>query len=178
MPVAANKHNVRTWPKNVRQAADAIAVVFATVYELARTRAAAHPSPAVRSMEQTDSAISDLKLSQREADVLRRNREEVSARKRSHYSPEDRLEIIQIMRLRSWSLEETAARFAIDRNTIRRWIRELETDPDSTLFTGVIPVNKYGDAVRRRTHAAAHSRMRAAIRRAALSGHRPRMSVP
>jgi transposase-like protein len=143
-----SKHNVATWPKSLRQAVDAIAVVFAAVYELARTRAATHPSSTVRAMAQSDDAIFDAKLLEREADILRRNREEIPARRRPHYSPADRLEIIQLMRLRGWSIDETAGHFAVHKNTISAWVKELETDPKSTLFTGVTPFNKIGDAAR------------------------------
>lgn len=148
MTRVVNKQNVSTWPKNIRQAIDAIAIMFATVYDLSRTRAASHPSPIIREIAQTDSAISDAHLKDRELGILLRNREGVPARQRPHYSPDDRLEIILVMRLRNWSLEDAAAHFAIHENTIRAWIKELETDPDSTLFTGVTPHNKFGDAVR------------------------------
>ena len=91
MPAKISKHNVASWPKTIRQAVDSIAVVFAAVYELARTRAASHPSSTVRAVAQSDNAVFEAKLLEREADILRRNREEIPARRRPHYSPADRL---------------------------------------------------------------------------------------
>jgi transposase len=67
---------------------------------------------------------------------------------RPDYTGVQRLEIIQIMRLRGWTVAQVATRFVLHPNTVRAWLRALENEGDAAkLFTA--PVwNRLHDAIR------------------------------
>ncbi|MCY3024183.1 MAG: DDE-type integrase/transposase/recombinase [Planctomycetota bacterium] len=70
---------------------------------------------------------------------------------RPHYAPEARFEIIQVMRLRHWSIATAAERFRIHANTIRGWIKDMNANGDACrLFTA--PINSISQADRWLVH--------------------------
>ena len=125
-----------------------ISNVIAQAYELARQRLASSGSPVLRMMIQRDHAVTDASLSDREMAVLRGSREGMKPKSRPAYSGAQRLEILQIMRLRGWTIAETAARFVLHANTVSTWLRAMEKEGAAAkLFTA--PVwNRIHDAVR------------------------------
>jgi hypothetical protein len=98
---------------------DKVAIAFRRAYVLARTRAASHPSPIVRLMARRDHVHWEMRMLEREADVLRAQRAKLNPYRRPDYAPTQRVEILQIMALRGWSIQETADRFVVHPNTIR-----------------------------------------------------------
>ena len=106
------------WPVNTRRAVDAIAIVFAQAYMLARERMVNHSLAIVRLMAQRDQAITETRLLQRELGVLRRNHQTIPPLRRPQYVPSDRFEILQLMSLRGWNIQKTADRFVLHRNTV------------------------------------------------------------
>ena len=113
-----------------------ISNVVAQAYELARQRLASSGSPVLRMMIQRDHAVTDASLSDREMAVLRGSREGMKPKSRPAYTGTQRLEILQIMRLRGWTIAETAARFVLHANTVGTWLRAMENDgAASKLFT-------------------------------------------
>ena len=134
------------------QLIDAIAIAIAQGYILARARLTAHPSPILRLAAVRDAIAWDAALLERELTVFRQERERIPAKRRSHYTPTHRLEILQIMRVRRWSAEDAASRFVLHPNTVRSWLKQLQTHGESSrLFTG--PVwNRVHDAVRWTVH--------------------------
>ena len=131
---------------------DAIAIAIAQGYILARARLTSHPSPVLRLAAVRDAIAWDAALLERERAVFRQERERIPAKQRPHYTPTHRLEILQIMRLRQWSADDAATRFVLHPNTIRCWLKQLQTHGESSrLFAG--PVwNRIHDAVRWTVH--------------------------
>ncbi len=86
---------------------------------LARARMTSHPSPVLRLAAVRDAIAWDAVLLERELAVFRQERERIPAKQRPHYTPTHRLEILQIMRLRQWSVDDAASRFVLHPNTIR-----------------------------------------------------------
>jgi len=119
------KENVLTWPRSVRQAIDAIAVALNAVFMLVRSRAADCVSPLVRAFAERDHIAWDRELLRREADLLRARIAVLPPQSRPHYRPESRLAILQIMRLRHWTVKHTAERFMVHANTVRGWLKEF-----------------------------------------------------
>ena len=133
---------------SVLQCIDAIAILIAQGYMLARARLISHASPVVRVAAAQDAMAWDNAFLQREAAVFRQERERVPPKQRPHYTPAHRLEILQIMRLRDWSAVETARRFVLHPNTILDRLKQLHTHGTSSrLFTGP-GWNRIHDAVR------------------------------
>jgi transposase-like protein len=100
---------------------DVVSILFMQAYMAARVRALGHPSPMVRVLAQRDHAHSDAVLLERELAIFRSHRQSRPAKRQPYYSPQERAEILQLMRLRGWSAKETAARFVVHPNTIRNW---------------------------------------------------------
>ena len=56
--------------------------------------------------------------------------------KRPEYPPEQRLAILQVMRLRGWNAVVTAKRFVLHPNTVRAWVQAVEGRRESGRLLG------------------------------------------
>jgi len=139
------------WPKPVRRAFDSILVVFANAYLAARSRAMGSPSKTVRLLAEIDDLKMDNALLGRELAAQRRRIDAMAPTKRPNFRPDDRREILALMRYRGWSAKQAARRLVIHRNTLRNWRSRFQgRDPDG--FFGRAPFNKLGDSVRWLVH--------------------------
>jgi len=74
--------------------------------------------------------------------------ERVPARRRPHYSPMERMEMLELKAARGWSTRQTAQRFHVSETTIASWLRKAD-DPDSDdLLQLREPMNKFPDLIR------------------------------
>ncbi len=126
---------------------DSVAIAMSQAYQLARVRLASASSPVLRLMVDRDQALSEVALLQREIDIFRTQREQMPSHRRPDYSPEQRLAILQLRRMRGWNIRRTAERFVIHPNTLRLWIKAAEERNNSQLLAGTIVWNKLDDAV-------------------------------
>ena len=131
---------------------ESISILFMRGYLAARTRAFEHPMPMVRLLAQRDHAHSDAVLLERELAIYRSQRQRKPAKHRPHYAPQERAEILQLMRLRGWSCKETAARFVLHPNTIRNLKKSLREKHKSESVVGAPPWNKLHGGVRWLVH--------------------------
>jgi len=150
--MASMVRDVAAWPASIRRAVDSIAVMLMQVYMIARGRAAASASPVVRTLAGRDEEAWKLAIREREIGVFRRRLEAMPAHKRPHVVPEDRFEVLQLMRLRGLSVEQAAERYVLHPNTIRGWIKQFRTGRDVGAFFGKAPFNKIDDAARWLVH--------------------------
>jgi hypothetical protein len=67
-------------------------------------------------------------------------------RRRPHFSPTQRMRILQVKAARGWSREEAAKVFMIDEETMRLWLRRMDEE-DGNLVRIHEPVNKFPDFV-------------------------------
>ena len=103
-------------------------------------------------MTQRDQIHTELDLTQRELQILRDQRAGLRPHKRPDYAPEQRLAILQLMRLRGWSTQIVAKRFVLHPNTVRSWIKAVEGGSTSSSLLPGVPWNKLDDAVRWAVH--------------------------
>ena len=86
-------------------------------------------------------------------EIMRARLKRFPARQRKHYSPEERFEIVVLMRTHGLSHIETARLFLVDSQTVARWEREALAEPDSevigTLVRAKPPLRGYDDVVSR-----------------------------
>ena len=136
----------------VLRVVDSVAIVLAQACQLARARLASAASPIVRLLVQRDQAVSEADLLRREVDVFRAQRGGVPPHRRPDYRPEQRLAILQLRRLRGWSIKKTAEHFVVHRNTIRAWIRAAEGKGRPSLLAGALVWNRIDEAVRWAVH--------------------------
>ncbi|WP_428387667.1 transposase [Mucisphaera sp.] len=105
-----------------------------------------------RVQAQRDHSYSDSVLLERELAIFRGHRQNRPAKQRLHYTPKERAEILQLMRLRGWSAKETAARFVVYPNTIRNWKRAVREKHRAEDYVGSPPWNKLHAGVRWLVH--------------------------
>lgn len=100
---------------------DSVALVFSQAIQLARVRLASAASPISRMMAEWDHALTETQLLRRELAILHGQRETMPPHRRPDNTPEHRLAILQLMRLRDWSVAIVAKRFVLHPNTVRAW---------------------------------------------------------
>ena len=70
----------------------------------------------------------------------------LSPRRRPHYSPTQRLRILQLKAARGWSCEQAADALLVDCETMKSWLRRV--DDEAALVRTSEPVNRFPDYVR------------------------------
>ncbi|MEQ9207267.1 MAG: integrase core domain-containing protein [Phycisphaerales bacterium] len=138
--------------RSVWDLVESVSILFMRGYLAARARAFEHPMPMVRLLAQRDHAHSDAVLLERELAIYRSQRRRKPAKQRPHYAPQERAEILQLMRLRGWSCKEAAARFIVHPNTVRNWKRALRDKLKADQVVGAPPWNKLHRGVRWLVH--------------------------
>ena len=131
---------------------ESVSILFIRGYLAARARAFEHPMPMVRLLAQRDHAHSDAVMLERELAIYRSQRQRKPAKQRPHYAPQERAEILQLMRLRGWTCKETAARFVVHPNTIHNWKKSIRDKHKSESVVGSPPWNKLYEGVRWLVH--------------------------
>jgi len=131
---------------------ESVSILFMRGFLKARSRAFEYPMPMVRLLAQRDHAHTDSVLLERELAIYRSQRHCKSPKHRPHYSPQERSEILQLMRLRGWSCKEAAARFIVHPNTIRNWKRAPRDKLKADKLVGAPPWNKLYEGVRWLVH--------------------------
>ena len=127
---------------------DSLAIVFAQAYQLVRMRLSSCSSPVLRMTVQRDQMAWELEISRREIAVLRGQRKNIPPHRRPKFTSEQRLAIVQIMRLRNWNAKRIADRFVLHVNTVRQWIKAVDGRCESSTLLGVTRWNRIDDAVR------------------------------
>ena len=140
------------WPRPVRRAFESILVVFANAYMAARSRAIGSPSKTVRLLAEISELEFRKALLERELAAQRRRIDLMEPSKRPHFLPDDRGEILAIIRYQGWSAKQTAKRLIIHRNTLRNWRKRFLNGKGSDGFFGSAPFNELGDSVRWLVH--------------------------
>src|ERR1051326_9000615 len=115
-------------PMGIWLVIDSVATVFSQAYALARARAASHPSPMIRLLAGRDQADWEARMLERELAVLRGQRQSVQPKHQTYYAPEQRSEILQIIRLRGWSITKAANRFVSHPDTIMSWRKAIREE--------------------------------------------------
>jgi transposase InsO family protein len=67
--------------------------------------------------------------------------------RRPHYSPCERMAILQLMAARGWSKAQAGRRFLVTDETVASWNGRLEEDGPGGLVEATVPVNKFPDFV-------------------------------
>ena len=148
MQPTGNPIDAGRWPRALRLLVEAIATAFMRGYWLSRCRAAAHASGIVRLMAERDDALWRSALAERMLAVQCRRIAGMNPLRRPEVLPEDRFEVLQLIRLQGWSVREAARRFVLHKNTVSAWQRLFRTGADVGGFFGPAPFNRLNDAVR------------------------------
>ena len=132
------------WPRSVRLALEAIVTVMTNAYMMARSRAAGSPSKTVRLMAEIDDLKWRNALLERELAAQRCRLAPMDPARRPQFLPENRVQLLLLIRLWGWSVKQAAQRLVLHRNTLTNWRRRFfgRKDPDG--FFGNPPFNRLG----------------------------------
>ena len=72
----------------------------------------------------------------------------LAPRKRPHYTPIQRMRVLQLKAARDWSYEQAAAVFVVDEQTLKSWLRRVDEEGERALVQLSEPVNRFPDHVR------------------------------
>ncbi len=88
--------------------------------------------------------------------ILSERWQKIPERRRPHYTPHLRFQILELKSLLGLSQKETAQLFAISRNTVARWEQEVAANPEQKTVGSLVkpdpPVRRYADVVRHLIH--------------------------
>jgi transposase InsO family protein len=97
---------------------------------------------------QLEQATTEISLLREELSIKDDRWNRSHRRRRPHYTPTQRMRILQLRAARGWTLEETATVFLVDLQTLMIWMRRLDEDGEPALIQTVEPVNRYPEFVR------------------------------
>ena len=136
------------WAKNVKPAV--LHVVSLAHYAIlsAHGWAANALNPRARQAAEMDRLTNDVALLREELRIKDARLAKIIARQRPHYSPTERMAILELRAARGWSLAQTARAFLVEPDTIATWLKRVDEDGSSALVQLREPVNKFPDFVR------------------------------
>lgn len=134
----------RQWPRHVKAGMIHAIALASTAIVAARGRVAGRH----RLRAELDRANEEIALLREELDIKDGRWRRSRTRRRPHYSPEQRMRILQLRAARGWTMEKTARTFLLDLHTLQLWMRRLYDDGDSGFLKTSRPVNRFPDFVR------------------------------
>ena len=143
-------YSLRT--RSVWHLVDSVATAIAQSYGIARARALTDPLASIRMKAQRDHLYTESALLERELEIFRSSRLAKPPRERTHFTTEQRAQIMQLAALRQWSTKQTADRFGLHANTIQSWKKALLDKNRTDRLLGSPPWNRLHDGVRRTVH--------------------------
>ena len=136
------------WPRRVRSAV--IQAISLAHFSLTHTRswAANHFNVLIRLKQENGRLRQELALLREEMSIKDVRMELISAHRRPHYLPIERMALLELRAARGWSLSQTAKRFLVTPATVASWMTRLEEAGSDALVQIRQPVNKFPDFVR------------------------------
>jgi transposase-like protein len=138
----------KSWPGCVKSAViHAIALAhYSIVY--ARAWAADSINARVRLAAEKDRFYEDCALLREELRIKDARSLRTPPQRRPHYSPQERMAVLELRAARGWSLKQTADSFLITSATIASWMKRIDEQGPDALLQLRQPVNKFPDFVR------------------------------
>jgi len=134
----------KQWPAHVKSGVLHAISLAGVVLTYARARVIG----CQRLRAELERATTEIALLRQELSIKDGRWERSRSRRRPHYTPTQRMRILQLRAARGWTLEKAARVFLIDLQTLLVWMRRLDEHGDRALIQTVEPVNRYPDFVR------------------------------
>ena len=134
----------RQWSRHVKSGILHAISLASVVVAVARGRAVGRKRLCV----QLDQATAEIALLREELLIKDGRWARSRSKRRPHYSPIQRLRVLQLRAARGWTLEKTARVFLIDLQTLLHWMRRVDEPGERPLIQTVEPINRYPDFVR------------------------------
>jgi putative transposase len=133
------------WPKNLKSALIHIIAMARITSLYTRSRCIKNKSNAT--LAQLQQAQEEVNLLKEELLIKDFRMKRIPAAKRPHYTPTERLAILELKAARGWSNTQTAEAFLICPDTIDYWSKMLDSNEPKILLRMSQPVNKLPDFV-------------------------------
>jgi putative transposase len=148
---AKNSSRVRlpkSWTAHVRSAMLHVISLarFATAYT--RGGAANRVNQRVRLRAENSRLRQECAHLQEEIRIKDARMAQVSPQRRPHYSPQERMAILELRAARGWTLQQTADVFLLTAPTIASWMKRLNEEGPQALVQLREPVNKFPEFMR------------------------------
>jgi len=137
----------KSWPKHAKAAT--LHIISLTHFVLIHVRGFAVNSPIhrVRLAAERDRLDSEVALLRKEIRIKDARMAALAPHRRPHYSPTERMAILELMAARGWSKAEAGRRFLVTDDTVASWSGRIEEDEPGALVNATVPVNKFPDFV-------------------------------
>ena len=133
----------RGWKNHIKSSLlHAISLATAAL-KVARSRSATRGLRA-----ELERATNEIALLREELEIKDSRWSRLSSRKRPHYTPIQRMRVLQLRAARGWSYEQAAAVFVVGEQTLKPWLRRIDEEGESALVQLSEPVNRFPDFVR------------------------------
>jgi putative transposase len=133
----------RGWPNHIKSSLLHAISLAAMALTVARSRCTRNYLQA-----ELDRANNEIALLKEELAIKDARWSRVSSRRRPHFTPTQRMRILQLKAARGWSCEQAARAFMIDEQTMRSWLKRVDEEGEGALIRVSEPVNKFPDFVR------------------------------
>ncbi len=134
----------RQWPEHIKSGMLHAISLASVVLSFARSRATGRR----RLQAELEQANTEIALLREELYIKDGRWKRSRSRRRPHYTPIQRMRVLQLRAARGWNLEKTARVFLVDLQTLLIWMRRLDEQGERTLLQTIEPVNRYPDFVR------------------------------
>jgi len=139
----------RDWPEGVRSSFVCAVGLAHSVITFARSWALNSRLARVRLAAECDRIRSEVTLLNAELELLRARFGRVPARNRPHFSPPERLAVLELKAARAWSASQIARRLLLAPGTVAAWLKRLDEQGEQALVRVPVPVNRFPDFVAR-----------------------------
>ena len=138
----------KVWKRQVRSAMLHVISLaqYATVYT--RSWAVDSMNGRVRLKAENDRLIEEVARLREEMRIKDARPASIVPQRRPHYSPVERLAILELRAARGWSNQQAAAAFLVTAATIASWMQRVDEEGPHALVQLRQPVNKFPDFVR------------------------------
>jgi len=135
------------WPRFVRSAVVHTVSMARTAFTVAHTHAEHHAHPRARLQARNDWLEREVALLTEELRIKDARMEKLTAQRRPHYPPAERLAILELRAARGWSLAQASRRMLVTPLTISSWTQRLDDEGPDALVRLPEPVNRFSDLV-------------------------------
>jgi putative transposase len=135
------------WPRRARSAIVHAVSMARTAFVVAHTHAEHHAHPRARLQARHDRLEREVALLREELRIKDARMEKLTAQRRPHYPPEERLGILELRAARGWSLADTARHMLVTPLTVASWTQRLDDEGPGALVRIPEPVNRFPDFV-------------------------------
>ena len=138
----------RGWNRHVKSSVLQVLSLSWYCFTAIRGRAAESRKVSLRFRAEIDHLKQEVALLQEELRIKDCRMTRIPPQRRAHYSPTERMAILELRATRGLSTKQTADRFLITLKTIASWTDRIDEEGPKALLQIRVPVNKFPDLVR------------------------------